>query len=104
MARRAQSRDNLFGFFEKKTSKTYRTGGVTKRDLEQQAFKAGQRSGDTGLFREWARSKKLADKWGDSIRDFEGAYRKGVERGEAIEAKKEEKREAVQEKKEEKRE
>jgi hypothetical protein len=102
--RRTQSKKNLFGFFENKTSTTYRSGGVTKRDLEQQAFKAGQRSGDTGLFKDWARSKHLADKWGGAMEDFEGAYRKGVERGEAIEEKKEAKKAAVQEKKEEKRE
>jgi len=104
MARRATSRKNLFGFFEKKTSTTYRSGGVTKRELEQQAFKAGQRSGDTGLFKEWARSKKLAEKWGGALRDFEGAYREGVERGEVIHEKKEAKREAVREKREEKKE
>jgi hypothetical protein len=99
-----RSKENLFGFFEKKTSTTYRSGSVTKRDLEQQAFKAGQRSGDTGLFKDWVRSKKLGDKWGAALRDFEGAYRKGVERGEAIEAKKEVKRAEIQDKKEEKRE
>jgi hypothetical protein len=100
----AHSRENLFGFFEKKTTKTYRSGGVTKREMEALAFKAGQRSGDTGLFKEWARSKNLAAKWGDSIRDFEAVYRKGVERGEAIEEKREAKKTAVQEKKEAKRE
>jgi len=103
MARRATSRKNLFGFFEKKTSTTYRSGGVTKRELEQQAFKAGQRSGDSGQFKEWARSKHLAEKWG-AVRDFEGAYRKGVERGEVIEEKKEAKKAAVQAKQEQKRE
>jgi hypothetical protein len=101
MARVAQSR-NFFGFGSKTTT-TYRTGGTTKREMESLAFKAGQKSGDTGLFKDWARSKNLA-KWGDSVRDFEAAYRKGVERGEQVEAKKEAKREAVQEKKQEKRE
>jgi hypothetical protein len=97
MPQQSHSRDNFFGFGKRET--VHKSGGVSKRDMESQAFKAGQRSGDTGQFREWARSKNLS-KWGDSTRDFEGAYRKGVERGEQKEARKEAKREAVQEKKE----
>jgi hypothetical protein len=102
MARRTKSRKNLFGFGKKIT--VHRAGGASRRDISSLAFKAGQRSGDSGLFASWADSKNLKTKWDrDALKQFERSYRDGVEKGEAIEAKQEEKKEAKKEAKQEKR-
>jgi hypothetical protein len=99
MARVSTSR-NLFGFGRKKVT-TYKHRGSTRRDISSLAYKAGQRSGDTGQFSSWADSKKLKDNWDrDALREFEKSYRAGVEKGEAQERKIEEKREAKAEKRE----
>lgn len=100
MARSATSRKNLFGFGRKKVT-TFKHRGSTRRDISSLAFKAGQRSGDTGLFSSWADSKSLKEHWDrDALRQFEKAYRDGVEKGEEKERRIEEKREAKAEKRE----
>lgn len=88
MGSRATSR-NLFGFGKKVT--VHKHHGSSRRDISRLAFSAGQKSGDTGLFSSWADSKHLKDHWDSgALREFEKAYRDGVEKGETIEKAKEE--------------
>ena len=100
MARTATSR-NLFGLSFGRKETVLKSHGTTRSQVKAEAFRAGQKSGDTGLFDSWARSKKLHAKWDrDSIREFERSYREGVDRGEEIERRAEAKKEKTEAKRE----
>jgi hypothetical protein len=73
----SRKRANLFGFGSKKKTAVKRSS-MTVSSASSAAYKAGQQSGDTGLFRTWAESKGLSDR-GPWLRK---QYDKGVNDGE----------------------
>ena len=77
---RGNTRSNLFGFGKKKSkAQAVKRSEMTLKPATSAAFKAGQQSGDTGLFQSWAESKGLADRGAWLFR----AYEKGVLAGDS---------------------
>lgn len=75
---------NLFGFGKRKAAAPGRRTQMTIGEASTQAYKAGQKHGDTGEFRFWLERKKLDDRGAAVVRRLEQRFREGVEKGEAI--------------------
>jgi len=72
--------NNLFGFGSKTT--VHKQRGQSRRDVARIAESAGRKSGDTHQFKAWSVRYKS---WGpEALKEFERAYRKGVETGESV--------------------